>query len=200
MTPWLLARASGLTAYAAFSVASIAGLMLTTKIMGKRASRNLTVMHEAFSIAGLLLIPVHALAILNDAVFHFTWKSLLIPGLSPYAPVAVGAGVAGGWLALIVVGSFYVRKKIGPRNWRRIHCITPVTYGLMAAHGIASGSDTGSPAVAALYTVSIGLTLVLLVYRLLMPKPVPRRKVAQGLRAIRPGLLDGDGHERAQTA
>ncbi|HET7482098.1 MAG TPA: hypothetical protein VFK89_04485 [Actinomycetota bacterium] len=187
MSPWFIARATGLTAYLAFSISVVVGLLLSSKLMGKRASKNLTTAHEAFSIAGFLLIPIHAIAILNDAVFHFTWRALLIPGASPYAPVAVGAGVVAGWLSLLVIASFYLRKKIKPRNWRRFHYITPVVYALMTAHGIMAGSDTSSPAAAALYTASIGVTVALLLYRILVPKPAPKKRARPGEAALDPG-------------
>jgi sulfoxide reductase heme-binding subunit YedZ len=166
MTAWMLARASGLTAYICLALATIAGLMLSSKYLGKKASRNLTLTHEALSIAGVALIFVHAWAILNDAFFEFTWWSLVVPGLSPYAPLWVGVGVVAANLTLAVVASFYLRKRIGARTWRRIHYTTPFAFAAMTAHGIAAGTDSASVWAIGLYS---GLTVVvgtLLGYRI----------------------------------
>ena len=165
MSPWHLARATGLFAYAAFAIAMIAGLMLSSKYLGKRSARNLTLLHEALSIAGLLLMAVHAWAILNDAYFEFTWQAIMIPGLSPYEPAAVAAGVIAGWVGLVVVASFYLRKRIGPRTWRKIHYSTFGMFVLMTAHGFFSGTDSANPFVLGLYSGATGSILVLTLYR-----------------------------------
>lgn len=165
MSAWMLARASGLTAYASLALATIAGLLLSSKYMGKKAARSLTLLHEAMSIAGVLLIFVHAWAILNDSFFRFTLRSILLPGLSPYAPLWVGVGIVAGYLSVAVVASFYLRKKIGPRTWRRIHYSTPVAFIAMTVHGIAAGSDTGSVFAIGLYSGVSVLVAYLLAYR-----------------------------------
>jgi methionine sulfoxide reductase heme-binding subunit len=175
MTAWMLARASGFTAYVALSLATIVGLLLSSKYMGKRASRPLTLLHEATSIAGVILIFVHAWAILNDTFFEFTLGSLLVPGLSPYEPLWVGVGVAAGYLSVVVVGSFYIRKKIGPRTWRRIHYSTPVAFAAMTAHGIAAGSDSANVLAMGLYSGVTVVVAMLLAYRIVVS--VADRKV-----------------------
>lgn len=166
MTAWMLARASGFTAYIALAIAAITGLLLSSKYMGKKASRSLTLVHEATSIAGVILIFVHAWAILNDSFFQFTLGTLLVPGLSPYAPLWVGVGVIAGYLSTVVVASFYLRKKIGPRTWRRIHYSTPVAFAAMTAHGIGAGSDSANVFAAGLYSSVTVVVVMLLGYRI----------------------------------
>lgn len=87
--------------------------MLSSKLLGKRASKPLTLGHEALSVGGLLMVGVHMIAILKDSFFHFGVAGVLLPGFSPYAPLGVGIGVVAAWLAAVVVASLYVRKKIG---------------------------------------------------------------------------------------
>lgn len=157
-------------AYLAFSLSTIAGLLISSTFLGKRYNRALTLGHEAGSVVGLLLLGVHAWAILNDSFFTFTWRSLVVPGQSPYAPLPVGIGVVAAWLSAIVVSSFYVRKRIGPRTWRRLHYITPVIFVAMTVHGVASGTDTLNPLVAAMYTVPSALVVVLVGLRIAVPK------------------------------
>lgn len=184
MTAWMLARASGFTAYVALAFATIAGLLLSSKYMGRRANRSLMLVHEAASIAGVILIFVHAWAILNDSFFQFTLRSLLVPGLSPYAPLWVGVGVMAGYLSLLVVASFYLRKKIGPRIWRRIHYSTPVAFAAMTAHGIAAGSDSANVLAVGLYSGVTVVVAFLLGYRILASFAQRRSKVERKAAAL----------------
>jgi predicted ferric reductase len=155
-----------LLAYALFSVSTIAGLLLSSKFLGKKASKPLTLIHEALSVAGLFTLFVHMLAILKDTFFKFGLGGVLLPGHSPYAPLAVGVGVVAAWLTTVVVASFYVRKKIGPRNWRRLHYITIGLFCAMTAHGLGAGTDAHNPFVLGMYSAATGTVLVLLVYRI----------------------------------
>jgi sulfoxide reductase heme-binding subunit YedZ len=189
VTAWMLARASGLVAYAMFSVATITGLLLSSKYLGKKASRNLTLVHEAGSIGGLLLVVLHAWAILNDAYFDFTLRSILLPGLSPYSPLWVGAGIIAGYISLVVVGSFYLRKKIGPRTWRRIHYSTFIAYVAMTTHGFMAGTDRTNALVLGMYSASLATTLGLLTYRI--STSIGQRKVKEARKKA--------AHERARS-
>lgn len=181
MTAWMLARASGFTAYIAFAIAMMGGLMLSSKYMGKRSGRALTLVHEAASIAGVLLVFVHAWAILNDAFFNFTLKALLLPGLSPYAPLWVGVGIVAAYLSVVVVLSFYVRKQIGPRLWRRFHYVTFVAFIAMTVHGIMAGSDSSNIAAIGLYSGVSVVVLVLIGYRVVTS--ISERKVKAARKA-----------------
>jgi methionine sulfoxide reductase heme-binding subunit len=165
LNPWFLARASGLLAYALFAVSTIAGVLLSSKFLGKKASKPLTLIHEALSVSGLFTLFVHMLAILKDTFFKFGVGGVLVPGLSPYAPLAVGVGVVAAWLSAIVVASFYVRKKIGPRNWRRLHYITIGLFAAMTVHGLGAGTDRHNPFVLGMYSTATGTVLVLLANR-----------------------------------
>jgi hypothetical protein len=71
-------------AYMTVAVSTIAGLLISSTFLGKRYNRGLTLGHEAGSVVGLLLLGVHAWAILDDSFFTFPWRSLVVPGGSPH--------------------------------------------------------------------------------------------------------------------
>ena len=52
---------------------------------------------------------------------------------------------AGGWLALILAASFYVRRRIGPKTWRWMHRWTLAVYLLALVHVVGAGTDGCSP-------------------------------------------------------
>jgi ferredoxin len=142
-TFWLLARATGVTAYVLLTLAVLAGLVLKSRPFG-RALRAATVAdtHGFLSSLALSAVVLHGLALVLDSTVKIGLGGVLVPGLSPYRPVAVGLGVAAAELTTLVALSFPLRKRIGQRAWRRLHW---ATYGIFAAatvHGLAAGSDT----------------------------------------------------------
>jgi sulfoxide reductase heme-binding subunit YedZ len=142
-TFWLLARATGVTAYVLLTLSVLAGLVLKSRPFG-RALKAPAVMdtHRFLSSLALGAIAFHALTLVLDSTVHIGLGALLVPGMSAYRPLAVGLGVVAAELTALVAVSFPLRKKIGQRAWRRLHW---ATYGIFAAatvHGIAAGTDT----------------------------------------------------------
>ena len=142
-TFWLLARATGVTAYVLLTISVLAGLVLKSRPFG-RALKAPAVMdtHRFLSSLALGAVTFHALALVLDSTVKIGPAALLVPGLSPFRPLAVGLGVFALELTALVAISFPLRKKIGQRMWRRLHW---ATYGIFAAatvHGLAAGTDT----------------------------------------------------------
>lgn len=55
-----------------------------------------------------------------------------------------GLGVIAGYLAMLLGLSFYLRRQIGARLWRKAHRATIAVYVLGLFHALGAGSDTGS--------------------------------------------------------
>ena len=72
----------------------------------------------------------------------FTLAQVAVPGLAPYSPVWVGAGQIAFYLMLVVVGSFYVRRRIGQRAWRTLHYVTFLAFVGSTLHGLIAGTDS----------------------------------------------------------
>ena len=165
--PWIISRASGLAAFALLSGAMIFGLLISSKAADGSMSR-LTVftVHQFLSVLSLAFLVVHGGALLFDGFFHFTVFDLVVPFAAPYEPMMVGLGVVSAWLAAAVTGSFWGRKWIGQKAWRKLHFASFVAYFLSLVHGISAGTDTGKLPVAMLYAVSLTMVLALLGYRI----------------------------------
>lgn len=165
--PWAVSRASGLAAFAVLSASVIMGLLISTKASDGLLSRPFVFdMHQFLSVASLALIGVHAGSLLFDGFLHFTSLSLIVPFLSPYRPLAVGAGVIAGWLAAIVTASFWFRARIGAKRWRTLHYVTFLAYFAALGHGIFAGTDTQLPAVYWGYVVSVAAVTALTTLRI----------------------------------
>ena len=106
--------------------------------------------------------------------------SLLIPFASvDYRPVEVGLGQLGMYLGWMITLSFYVRKQIGPRVWRRLHYGSFAVYLLMTVHGVLAGTDTLTVPAIILYSATTSVTFFLVTYRVLTtvkPEGHPARR------------------------
>jgi methionine sulfoxide reductase heme-binding subunit len=152
MLPWILARATGMTAIALIGLAMVAGLLVRTRtaVGGLRGSAMVD-LHRHLSLLALLAIAAHGALLVMDATVDISPLALVVPGLVPYRPLWTGVGVVAAELALLVHLSFRLRSRLGVRAWRRLHGLTYAVFAGGLVHGIAAGTDTGTTWATALY-------------------------------------------------
>jgi DMSO/TMAO reductase YedYZ heme-binding membrane subunit len=177
-TFWLLARASGLTAYALLTASVLAGLVLKSRPFRSLKPAAVTDTHRFLALLGLGAIALHGLTLLFDRTVRLTPAALLVPGASPYRPLAVGIGVLAAELMLVVYASFALRRRIGTRNWRRLHWATYAVFGAATVHGLAAGTDTAQPWAFAGYLAAVGSVAGAVAWRALATPQTPRRTAA----------------------
>ena len=167
-TFWILARASGLTAYVLLTLSVLAGLVLKTRPFGRALSAvTATDTHRFLSMLALGAVALHGLALTLDRTVRIGLGALLIPGLAGYRPAATALGIVAAELAALIVVSFRLRKRIGFRNWRRLHWATYAVFGLATAHGLAAGTDTTRPWATALYFGAVFVVAIATAWRAL---------------------------------
>lgn len=180
-TFWLLARASGLTAYALMTASVLAGLVVKSRPFG-RAVKTASVMdvHRFLALLGLGMLALHGVALTLDRTVHIPPAALLLPGLSPYRPVPVALGVVACELAALIVLSFSLRRRIGARNWRKLHWATYLIFIMATVHGLAAGTDSSRPWAFGLYLGAVGAVVFATGWRALTgptrPVPAPARE------------------------
>jgi methionine sulfoxide reductase heme-binding subunit len=164
---WLVERVFAWLAYLAMAGSVIYGLLLSTKILDAVAWRPISIsLHQDLASIGLGLAGIHGMLLGLDRSVPFSIGQILVPGLAPHAPLAVAFGQVALYLAAIVVGSFYVRRRIGPRAWRTLHYLTFLSFVGVTIHGVAAGSDSSAPWAEAIY-LGVGVVVVfLLTYRI----------------------------------
>lgn len=187
---WLLIRGSGLVAFGLLAMATIWGLLISTKILGRAVkAKGVTWFHESLGIGALLATIIHMVALSVHEYVDFSWPDLLIPGRSTWRPIPTALGVIGFYTLTIVSLSFYAKPLIGQQAWRIIH---QMSFGLFVAtvmHGIFAGTDSGHPAVVALYASTGTAVLLLLVIRVAQSRQdsaAPTRPARTVERAHRP--------------
>lgn len=168
-TFWILVRSSGLTAYTLLTLSLLAGLVVKSRPFGRAVkAASVTDTHRFLSLLALAGVAIHGIALVLDTVVKIPLGVLLLPGASPYRPVATGLGVVGAELALLIVVSFPLRKRIGMRAWRNLHWATYAAFLLVTAHGLAAGTDSARPWAFALYVGAAGAVVFATVWRALV--------------------------------
>lgn len=158
-TFWLLARASGLSAYLLLTASVLAGLVVKSKPFGRAIrAASVTDVHRFLALLALGMLALHGVALALDGTVRMPPAALLLPGFSPYRPAAVALGVVAGELAALIVLSFSLRRRIGARNWRRLHWTTFLVFAAASAHGLAAGTDSAQPWAFGLYLGAVGAT------------------------------------------
>jgi sulfoxide reductase heme-binding subunit YedZ len=176
-TFWVLARSSGLIAYALLAASVLAGLVLKARPFGTSMKpAAITDLHRFLAVLGLGALSVHGIALLVDDAVPMSIVDLLVPGIAPYRPLWTGLGVLAAELMVIVYVSFALRKRIGVRAWRRLHWATYLIFALATLHGLAAGSDSGTTWALALYGGATGAVIAAAAWRALVPpeKGAPR--------------------------
>lgn len=163
---WYLTRASGIVAYMLMAASTIWGLLLSTKLIKQVVPPALSLaMHNYLSWGAIGLSAFHAFVLLFDKYYSFSLIHLLVPFTGPYSPIWVGIGIIGFYIMLTTAGSFYFRKQIGQKRWRKLHYLTFAAFILTTLHSWTAGTDHVQ--LAAMYLASGISVLFLTVYRVL---------------------------------
>ncbi len=165
--PWLFERLFAWMAYLAMAGSVIYGLLLSTKLLDALAHRPVSfTLHQDLAAIGVGLAGIHGMLLGLDSSVPFSLAQILVPGLAPHAPLAVAAGQVALYISLVVVGSFYVRRRIGQRAWRTLHYLTFLAFLAATVHGIGAGTDTGASWAQWIYLGAGTMVWFLLVYRI----------------------------------
>lgn len=141
---WLISRASGIVAVTLISLAVLLGLAMAARVVPARRKRSVIALHEHLAITAVIAIAVHGGTLLGDRWLRPGLAGITIPFALSYRPVYTGAGIVAGYLAVLLGPTFYVRRRIGARTWRRLHRVTPLVWMLAVVHTLGAGSDATS--------------------------------------------------------
>ena len=117
---------------------------------------------------------------MGDHYLSFPLSAVLVPFAGSYKPALVAAGQIGLWLSVLVMASFYVRKRIGQKRWRTLHYTSFVGFWIVLLHSVFIGSESGQPLLAATYVVTAGSVLFLTFYRIFARDQKQRKPAIAG--------------------
>ena len=154
------------------------GLALSTRILGASKGKSLLAWHQTLMWTGVSMVALHGVALLLDPTIHFGFGAVLVPGVAPWRPVTVAAGIITAWLMLTLAASFHVRRRIGQKRWRLLHYAGFGAFFLGLWHAVTAGSDLIDLRGAVFAGLLAAPVLWLTFARILMPRSAPRRAPA----------------------
>ncbi|HUP74836.1 MAG TPA: ferric reductase-like transmembrane domain-containing protein [Acidimicrobiales bacterium] len=144
-TWWHLARTAGLVAWALICASVIWGLLLSTRVLGRRPTRPwLLAMHRYLSALAIGATAVHVVALLADSYIQFRIVDVLVPMASPWRPGAVAWGIVALYLLLIVEMTSLVAERLPRGVWWTIHLSSFALFTFGTIHGLQTGTDAGN--------------------------------------------------------
>lgn len=168
---WIIGRATGMVGVILLSLAAAMGLALSMKASSPRFPRWLTTnLHRYVTILAVVVSVVHLLVLWLDTQSGLSALSLVIPFISSWNPLAVGMGVLGLEITLVVWLTTRLRDRIGYRLWRVVHRTASVGWVLVIAHGLLAGTDTRTAWAIVTYAACAGMVVGLMVPRVVMSR------------------------------
>src|SRR3954453_14370081 len=174
---WVTSRAAGSAALVLSSLAVSLGLLVGGRLVKGRP--DLRHLHEALSLATIVALVVHAVALLGDGYLHPSVADISLPFVSGYQRWWTTLGIVAGW-ALIALGlSYYARDRIGQQRWKKLHRFTALAWIAGIAHSLGEGTDAGTTWFLVATAVAVVPALALLALRHLgRPAATPPRTPA----------------------
>lgn len=164
---WQLIRASGLTAYILFTLSTLWGLALSSKIVKDWSPGTLSMLlHSGVSWLGVGFAALHAVLLLADEYVTYQLHEILIPFLGEYRPIAVGFGILTFWLMLLVTLSFSIKKRLGHQRWKSLHYASYGGFLMVTAHAYFAGTDADKIGYQVLIGTALLLVIILTGYRI----------------------------------
>jgi methionine sulfoxide reductase heme-binding subunit len=172
---WIASRAFGVVALILAAVSVGLGLAMAMRsAKGPGAMAKLRQAHEATALTALIFIAAHGLALLGDTYLRPGLAGIAIPFVMSHRPLWTGLGVIGGWMAALLGLSFYVRRWVGPKLWRKLHRWTLLVYVLAVVHTLGAGTDAHSFWLLVILIATVAPLTVMAAVRLL-PSDEPNR-------------------------
>jgi methionine sulfoxide reductase heme-binding subunit len=179
---WIASRAFGVVALVLVAVSVGLGLAMAMRAAkGPGAMAKLRQAHEATALTALIFIAAHGLVLLGDTYLRPGLSGIAIPFVMAHKPLWTGLGVVGGWLAALLGLSFYVRRWVGPKLWRKMHRWTLAVYALAVVHTLGAGTDSRTLWLLIIVIATVAPIAVMAAVRLLPsddpPGGRPRRRI-----------------------
>jgi len=194
MTWWYLARAAGIVMLVCFTFAVCLGALGSVRVdplnPTARERRLLTqYLHRAAAVTGMLLVLVHATAIVVDGKSGVSVSGVLVPLTAGYRPVAVALGTLSAYLFVFVSILGASRRRVatsarGARVWRVLHGASYLAWVAGILHGFLAGTDAGTFEMTAINLSCVAAVAVCVAIRVGSHAVARRRPLAAARREL----------------
>src|SRR5947209_13047035 len=144
--PWMLSRACGFGAFAAFTGVVLLGLLAAGGVLrrlGIPRNAELTAFHRVLALIGWPLIAAHAALLLADPWLHATPAQIAWP-FALHLRAHVFAGLGGCAVAVLALSSAtpWLQRRARRVRWAAVHRVSGLAaYVLLSAHVLGTGTD-----------------------------------------------------------
>jgi methionine sulfoxide reductase heme-binding subunit len=163
---WVTSRAAGTTAMILASASVGVGLAMGGKLFKRFGGADRLHIHQALSLAMLVALAVHALALLGDTFLRPSLLDVTVPFVLSYKTLPTSIGIICAWAMMVLGLSYYLRSKIGYHRWRAIHGFTVLAWIGGLIHTFTEGTDAGQLWFIALILLTAAPAFALLALRL----------------------------------
>lgn len=196
---WYAARSGGIVAWLLLALGLILGLLLSSRVLGKRASPAwLLSIHRFLGGLSVIFTFVHVGAIMLDDFVAFGWTDVLVPWASEWNPGAVAWGIIATYLAIAIELTSFAMRRLPKGLWRGVHWLSAPLFVMATVHGYQAGTDAGRAFIIAIVAACVALAALTVVRvlnarRQTEPKTDPRvlLEQAKARRAKRNAAVDG---------
>jgi DMSO/TMAO reductase YedYZ heme-binding membrane subunit len=139
---WYVARASGIVAWALILLTIVWGLLLATKVLGRKPGPAwLLSLHRYLGALAVAFVGVHVGAILLDTYTNFSLVDVLVPFTGSWHPLAVAWGIVGMYLLAAIEITSLLRHKLSNRAWHAVHLLSYFLFATTTVHMLTAGTD-----------------------------------------------------------
>ncbi|WP_051450216.1 ferric reductase-like transmembrane domain-containing protein [Actinospica robiniae] len=157
---WCAARATGVISLVLLSTSVVLGILLQTRAATERWPRLVVSGdHRNVSLLVCVFLALHIVTAEADTFAPVGWWATVIPFVSAYRPVWLGFGTVAVDLLVALIVSSLLRTRINHRTWRLIHWAAYLCWPAAVVHGLGTGTDASSPAIAFVTLACAGAVL-----------------------------------------
>jgi predicted ferric reductase len=139
---WYVARSSGIVAWALIVATIVWGLLLATKVLGRKPGPAWVLsLHRYLGALTLAFVGVHVGAILLDSYTNFGITDALVPFAGSWHPLAVAWGIVGMYLLVAIEITSLLRHRLSKRAWHAVHLLSYFLFATTTVHMITAGTD-----------------------------------------------------------
>lgn len=164
---WIVARATGLTAYAALVISILSGIALRTSVLDFLAkNRAIRGLHDWSTWLWVPLGIAHVTTLVLDKTARIAPLDLVVPFQTSYGRLAIGLGTISLDLFVLVTVTSWLRRRMNDELWRTIHRLSYLAFVALFFHAFMSGTDFDSPIVSSISWSAAGALALLTVSRI----------------------------------
>jgi methionine sulfoxide reductase heme-binding subunit len=159
---WFVARATGLTAFAAISLSVVSGEALRTSVLDFLASnRAIRKLHDFTTWLWIPLAIAHVVTLILDKTARIALRDAVIPFQVGYGWWQIGLGTVALDILVVVTVTSWLRKYMNNTLWQWIHRTSYIAFAAIFFHAFFSGTDFDAPLVSAIaWSLALALAIV----------------------------------------